>query len=165
MSALNSVLTVSRRYGSGTSAIVNRLSELYDLPVYGKDYICRNVQNKEDMKQQNDLIRELAKEPCIIVGRGASEVLKDQPNVINIYVFADRKDRIARIAKKENLSLEDAEKRVRAVDKERGAYYEKNTGKYWGDFDNYDIILDSSKYGIDRCADIIVEYLKRNNLV
>ena len=105
MSALNSVLTVSRRYGSGTSVIVNKLSELYDLPVYGKDYICRNVQNGEDMKQQNDLIRELAKNPCIIVGRGASEVLKDQSNVINIYVFADRKDRVARIAKKETCLL------------------------------------------------------------
>lgn len=164
MSALNAVLTVSRRYGSGTSVIVNRLSELYGLPVYGKDYICRNVQNKEDMEQQNALIRELAQKPCIIVGRGASEVLKDQPNVINIYIFADRKDRIARIAKKENLSPEDAEKRVKTVDRERGAYYEQNTGKYWGDFDNYDLILDSGKYGIEKCADIIVEYLRRNNL-
>lgn len=165
MSVLNAVLTVSRRYGSGTSIIVNKLSEMYGLPVYGKDYICRNVQNKEDMQQQNDLIRKLAQEPCIIVGRGASEVLKDQPNVINIYVFADKKDRIARIAEKENLSLEDAAKRVKEVDRERGAYYEKNTGKYWGDFDNYDIILDSSKYGIDKCADIIVEYLRKNNIV
>ncbi|MGI6116812.1 MAG: AAA family ATPase [Bilifractor sp.] len=162
---MNTVITVSRRYGSGTSVIVNKLASMFHIPVYGKDYICRNVQDQDDMDEQNALIKELAKEPCIIVGRGASEVLKDQPNVLNIYIFADRKDRIKRIAEKENLSLEEAEKKVKAVDRERGEYYEKNTGKYWGDFDNYDLILDSSRVGIEKCADIIVEYLRKNNII
>ena len=46
------------------------------------------------------MIKELAGHPCIILGRCASEILKDQPNVFNIYVSADKEDRIHRIMKK-----------------------------------------------------------------
>ena len=50
-------------------------------------------------ESEADAIRELAKQPCIIIGRCASEFLKDKSNVINIYVCADKEDRIKRIMK------------------------------------------------------------------
>jgi hypothetical protein len=159
------VLTFSRRYCTGVSVIADTISKRLNIPVYGKDYICKDIHNKEDIEKQNETIRNLAQESCIIIGRGASEALKEQRNVINIYVYADKEDRIKRAMKKENISKEEAIKRVKEVDTERIEYYEKNTGKFWGDMDGYDIILDSSKYGIENCADVICKYLEARCLI
>lgn len=159
------VLTFSRRYCTGVSVIANQIAKKLNIPVYGKDYICKDIHNKEDIDKQNEIIRSLAKESCIIIGRGASEALKDQKNVINIYVYADKNDRIKRAMDKENITKEEAIKKVKDVDAERIEYYEKNTGKFWGDMDGYDIIIDSSKYGIDNCADVICKYLEAKDLI
>lgn len=159
------VLTFSRRYCTGVSVIANQITKKLNIPVYGKDYICKDIHNKEDIDKQNEIIRSLAKESCIIIGRGASEALKDQKNVINIYVYADKNDRIKRAMDKENITKEEAIKKVKDVDAERIEYYEKNTGKFWGDMDGYDIIIDSSKYGIDNCADVICKYLEAKDLI
>lgn len=159
------VLTFSRRYGTGASVIASMLSQKFNIPVYGKDYICQKIQNPEDIAAQQAVIKELAKNPCIIVGRGASEVLKDQPNVINIFVSANKADRLKRIAEKEGIGLEEAAERMKKVDAERINFYEKNTGKFWGDMDNYDIIIDSSKYGIENCADVICKYLEYHDYI
>lgn len=97
------LITISRRYGTGASQIAGELSEQLGIPVYDKTHVeekmCSNSYDSEAA-----VIKELAMKPCIILGRCASEILKDQKNVFNIYVCADRKDRIARIMKKENIS-------------------------------------------------------------
>lgn len=159
------VLTFSRRYCTGASVIANELSKRFSIPVYGKDYICRALHNLEDLEEQNNIIKELAKNSCIIMGRGASEALKDNKDVVNIYVYADKQDRIKRAMVKEGISEKEAEKRIKEVDSERINFFEKNTGKFWGDMDNYDIIIDSSKYGIENCADIICNWLQHYDYI
>lgn len=162
---MNLIFTFSRRYCTGASVIAEDISKKYNIPIYGKDYICRAVHNKDSLEEQKEIIKKLAESPCIIMGRGASEVLKDYPNVINIYVYADKEDRIKRAMAKENISKSQAIKRIKEVDAERINFYEKNTGKFWGDMDNYDIIIDSSKYGIENCADIICRYLEMHDIL
>ena len=83
------VITISRRYGTGASQIAGELSEQLGIPVYDKTHVeekmCSNSYDSEAA-----VIKELAMKPCIILGRCASEILKDQKNVFNIYVCADR---------------------------------------------------------------------------
>ena len=67
--------------------------------------------------------------------------------------------------KKENISEEEAVERIRTVDRERKEFFEKNTGKYWGDFDRFDMILDSSEIGIENCADVIMKYLSYHQYI
>lgn len=74
----------------------------------------------------------MRKNPYIILGRCASEILKDQRNVFNIYVCADKEDRIRRIMKIENLPYEDAKAEIEQTDRERSEYYHEHTGKAWG---------------------------------
>ncbi len=162
---MNLVITFSRGYGTGTSIITDELSHKLNVPVYGRDYVCRQIHDEANMEEQNELIRQIAKKPCIIVGRGASETLKGQSNVLNIYIYANKEDRIKRIMKKEGISREKAEERIRFVDRERKEFFEKNTGKYWGDFDRFDMILDSSEIGIENCADVIMKYLRYHEYI
>ena len=91
--------------------------------------------------------------------------MKDQPNVFNIYIRADKEDRIKRIMKKENLSYEAAKELLEKNDKERAAYYNQNTGRVWGDVNNYHMILDTSELGVENCADILIKYFKRIEVI
>ena len=157
---MNLVITMSRRFGTGASMIAEELSKKLGIPVYDKAYI-ENALHDNNYSDETEVIRELAEKSCIILGRCASEILKDQPNVFNIYVCADKEDRIQRIMKKESISHEEAKELIEKNDRERSEYYYKNTGKVWGDVNNYHMILDTSKLGAENCADILMKYFER----
>lgn len=154
------VITMSRRYGTGASVIAHELSERLGIPVYDKVSVEEEVR-KNAFDTEAEAIRELAAKPCIILGRCASEILKEQTNLFNVYVCADKQDRIGRIMELESLSHEEAAKRVAETDAEREKYYYQHTGKTWGDVSDYHVILDTSELGIENCADILIRYFER----
>ena len=154
------VITMSRRYGTGASVIAKELSERLDIPVYDKVNVEQEI-HKNAFESEAEAIRELAEQPCIILGRCASEILKDQSNVFNIYVCAEKEDRISRVMERDMLSREDAMRRIEETDAEREKYYYQHTGKTWGDVSDYHIILDTSQWGIDNCADVLMRYFER----
>ena len=90
------VITMSRRYGTGASQIAKELSEKLQIPVYDKAIVQERTEG-DSYESEAAVIRELAEEPCIILGRCASEILKDRRNVFNIYICAEKEDRIKRI--------------------------------------------------------------------
>lgn len=161
---MNLVITMSRRFGTGASLIAKELSEKLQVPVYDKAYIEHEMKDN-NFATEAEAIKGLAKQPCIILGRCASEILKDQPNVFNVYVCADKEDRIQRIMKKESLSYEAAKAMLEENDRERSAYYNENTGKVWGDVNNYHMILDTTALGIENCANILIRYFQRVEII
>jgi len=117
---------------------------------------------------QADLIKRLADEgPCIVVGRCADYVLKDHPNLISIFVTAPkavREERIARLHP--NHPKEHYETHRQFIDKTdrlRGFYYEYYTKRRWDDLTHYDLCVDSSKMGIEKTAEYLLEYIKFRN--
>ena len=104
---MNLVITMSRRFGTGASVIAKELSQRLNIPVYDKAYIEHEIDSQHYMTEA-EAILELANEPCIILGRSASYILKDKMNVLNIYIVADKEDRIRRIMEKESLTYEAA---------------------------------------------------------
>lgn len=161
---MNLVITMSRRFGTGASLIAKELSKKLKIPVYDKAYIEHQME-ESSYATESEVIKKLAENPCIILGRCASEILADQPNVFNIYIVADKEDRVHRIMQKEDLSYEDAKIMLEQNDKARAAYYNENTGKLWGDVNNYHMILDTSKLGIENCADILMRYFEKVELI
>ena len=93
--------------------------------------------------------------------RQASDILKDRMNVLNIFVCADKEDRIHRIMEKDNLSYDDAKEKVERTDEERASYYYEHTGKTWGDVNDYHMIMDTSELGVENCADILMHYFEK----
>ena len=161
---MNLVITMSRRYGTGASLIAEELSRKLDIPVYDKAYIEHEL-HEDNFSNEADVIRELAANPCIILGRCASEILKDQVNVFNVYVCADKEDRIKRVMEKKSLSREEAKSMLERNDRERADYYNEHTGKVWGDVNNYHMILDTSQFGIQNCAGILLKYFERIEVI
>lgn len=154
------VITMSRRFGTGASIIAAELSRRLEIPVYDRAYIEQQL-NDHLYESEAEAIRRLAEKPCIILGRCASDILKDRMNVLNIFVCADKKDRIERIMKLEGLSREDAEYKIDETDAQRAMYYYEHTGKTWGDVNDYHMILDTSVLGIENCPDILMHYFEK----
>ena len=82
------VFTMSRRFGTGASIIAKELSERLHIPVYDKDDVEHGMRENA-FESVLYVFCELFFFSCIIIGRCASEFLKDKSNVINIYVCAD----------------------------------------------------------------------------
>ena len=158
------VITMSRRYGTGASVIAEELSKRLGIPVYDKVNVEQEL-SRNTYESEVEAIKGLAQKPCIILGRCASEILKDRLNVFNIYVCADKEDRIERIMKKESLTYEEAAQKIDANDRERSRYYHEHTGKAWGDVNNYHMILNTSDLGVENCADILMRYLERADYI
>ncbi len=92
---------------------------------------------------------------AVIVGRCADYVLQKQENVFSVFVHAELDHRIDRVAKRNQISREEAAKRIRNTDKQRASYYNYYTDKEWGASDSYHISIDSGVFGIDGTADIL----------
>lgn len=103
---------------------------------------------------QTEVIQQLAVQPCVIVGRCADYVLKDQ-NILSIFINAPLHDRIERVKTFYNRKERDIRALVLRTDKERKAYYEYYTDKKWGDSESYDLMINSS-IGLDLAKDLIV---------
>lgn len=111
---------------------------------------------------QKQIIQNLAEtESCIIVGKCADWILKDNPNVISIYIEAPREFCLKRVMNKMGVNEETAHTSISKTDQYRAAYYEHYTrGNYWTNPVNYDLTLNSERVGIENCVKLIKEYLK-----
>jgi hypothetical protein len=107
--------------------------------------------------EEKAIIEEIVqKGSCVIVGRCASYILKDNPDVLRVYVHANQEARIERAIKEEKLaSRAEAEEMLKKTDKKRSSFYNTHTGLDWSDMKNYDICLDSARLGIDTCVNML----------
>lgn len=109
---------------------------------------------------QAKVIKQLAEEEsCIIIGRCADYVLKDYDNVLSVFIHAPKAYCMEQAANKVSLPSKELEKYIAKVDKMRAEYYKYYTGREWTDARNYDLCLDSSKLGFERCVEEIKSYI------
>lgn len=105
---------------------------------------------------QRKVILDLAgKGPCVIVGRCADYILKDKYELLTVFIHASDESRAERIVRLYGESNEKPEKRLKDKDKRRSAYYKYYTETEWGIAKNYDISLDSGKFGLEKCVELI----------
>lgn len=115
---------------------------------------------------QAKVLKELAqKESYIVIGRCADFVLKNVTKTIRVFIYADKNDRINTESERLVLSKKEAEARIDKVDKKRADHYKYFTGKDRNDMTNYDICINTSTMGYERCADVIIDYMKHNSII
>lgn len=111
---------------------------------------------------QARIIQELARtESCVIVGKAADYVLKDFPNVLSVYVEAPRAVCVKRVMEHMNVTESEAHTMIAKTDKYRAEFYKYYThGNYWTNPVNYDMTLNSGRWSIEHCVDIIFHALQ-----
>lgn len=131
-------------------------------PSLGKDIVSPD----NLYRFQSELIKELAEnETSIIIGRCADYVLRDQENVISVFVCGDQEGKIRRLMDTFSLSRQVAIDRMKDTDKQRAKYYNYYTGRNWDAARNYDLCLNTSNMTVPEAAEQIVHYLKQKEYI
>lgn len=142
------------------SPLLRMTTDVYDgkvIPPGSKDFVsAKNLFN-----YQAEVIKRLAKtETCVIVGRAADFVLKDNPNVVSVFVHASPEFNLARAMERNSMTTEEMKKFIAVTDKYRADFYRHYTGREWSDARNYDLCLNSGKLGFEKCVEEIKAYIK-----
>lgn len=112
---------------------------------------------------QQKVIREIAStESCVIVGRLANYILRDKPDVFNVFVGADMSSKIERVVAREDCDEKQAARKIEKVERERTNHCMYFTHTHWKDLSNYDLYIKSNILGTDKTADTIIEIAKNS---
>ena len=165
----NLIEMIAKKHDLDKDTLVNddeRLSNPFFEPYinYGIDTASRSSRL---FALQSQIIREDANEgPGIFLGRCADDILWEYPDVIRIFIYAPKADRVERIMNVEGISESlAAEKIIRRMDKQRKAYYQFYTDKKWGTPEGMDFMINSSALGIDGTVKLIEEILKMKGYI
>ena len=105
---------------------------------------------------QSKIIRELAdKGPCVIVGRCADYILRERDDVLDAFIYADMDFRVKHMTEVYQQPEYAVPKWLKDRDNRRNVYYKHYTGRNWGDPQNYDVCLCTSRLGIEKAADML----------
>lgn len=124
--------------------------------------LARNENEDADyiFREQGKFIVQLVEQGnCVIAGRRADFYLKDHPNALHVYFYADMDFKVKRVCQKENCTEDEAIKKIREMDKRRRTSYEYVTGRKWADIHNYDRMICTSSLGLDKCVEEIIGLL------
>lgn len=176
------VITISREYASGGRYVGKLLSEMLGINFYDKELIDLAAKesglsqkyikeiDEASRKSENDdrifiaetkVIKELAKkESCIIVGRCADYILKDNKDVLKVFLYSDDESKKKRAIKYYGLDKDKAEKQIIKINKEREKHYKFYTNRNWKDMSNYDLILNVDSKGVEKTAELIKTYIE-----
>ena len=179
------VITISREYGSGGRYVGKLLADSLGIDFYDKElirltseksglkeeYIEKKDQTKEQLYENNNddiifiteekIIKKLAKKSCVIVGRCADYILKDNKDTLKVFLYSSDKNKIKRAVKYYNLDPTKAEKEISRINKERSKHYKFYTGRNWMDESNYDVMINVDEIGIDLTVDLLKQIVEK----
>lgn len=118
------------------------------------------LSNDTLFKIQSDTIRKIAAEnSCVIVGRCADYILREDPYCVNIFVHSPLEKRMERIVEREQLTVEEAKTRIEKTDKSRASFYNYYSNKTWGAAASYHLSVDSCALGMDETVEFIRQFV------
>ncbi len=114
-------------------------------------------------RMQFDYLRDKAKkgDSFVIVGRCSETILKDYDALVSFFILADEEDKIKRVMKREKLGKNDAKRQCRSGTWNHKFYHNYYCKGKWGDSRLYDVCINSSRFGPEKTADILEEYVCR----
>lgn len=134
------------------------------VPVFGHatDFYQSQISDENLFRLQSDAIRKAVAKGRggVFIGRCADYVLRDYPNCLNIFLSADSDERIALIASRQQVSEVEARKLMQRGDERRATYYNYYATGRWGEAANYHLCINTSKLGLEKTAQSILQYIK-----
>lgn len=121
-------------------------------------------QSTKIISAQHQLMKELASQSdCIIVGRCADVILQEY-NPMNIFIYADQQSKLKRCQSRaeanEQLTEKEILRKMKQIDKERASYRELFTEQTWGKKEAYHLCINTSNIEIKTLIPPIAEYTK-----
>jgi cytidylate kinase len=148
--------------------IEERNQSFWEYALFNQQFNCFNYippvfnfpTSLELYEKESKIISDCAqKDNCVIVGRCASYILKDNPNNFSIFLYADKALRQKRIEELYNLPPQEAKKRIEKSDIERRKYYNSYTGMDWTDATQYHLSINTGRIELDKAVSLILNYI------
>lgn len=179
----NLIISISREHGTNGKEIGKLVAKELNIPFYDKeeikDYALKNNiinsnysneelyehflsldASKEAIINQSKVIKNIANNGnAVIIGRAADYILKENKNLIKIFIYAPMDYKIKNIMKNYGDNEKQAKSHILNSNKLRSNYYSVISNKIWGDKNNYDLCIDS-KIGNENVVKIICDYVK-----
>lgn len=180
------IISISREHGTNGKRIAEEVAKALNVSFFDKEEIMkfaidhkltRNLSeqdlydnflsldaNKDAIIHQSTIIKEIAKTTdAVIVGRAVDYILKDNPRLIKIFLYAGMDYKINNIRHNYKDSKQEAEKNIVKSMKSRSMYYALISNQTWGAKENYDLCI-NCEIGNERVVKAIVEYIKNRNI-
>ena len=161
----NFIIKVAEKTGLSTEYIENNEQKRSNLAGLNNGYYTGLSNEDELFVKEAEVIKELSeKQSCVIIGRCADFVLKDRPNIIKVFIYSNKENKIKRATEIYGLDKKNAEKEITKINKLRANHYKHYTGNEWNSPENYDICVNSDTLGVEKTAEIICEMTKNKAL-
>ena len=179
----NLIISISREHGTNGKEIGRLVAKKLNIPFYDKEEIKEfaiknNMINnnysdeeiydnflsldvgKEGIINQAKVIKEIANtSSAVIIGRSADYILRENKNLIKVFIYANIDYRIKNVMKNYGDTEKEARSHIQSSDKSRSKYYSAIANRTWGDKNNYDLCIDA-KIGNEQVVKIICDYVK-----
>ena len=185
----HTIITIGRQFGSGGHEVGRGLAAQLEIPCYDKELIVaaakksglnENLFKNVDERATNSILYSLVLGSYAptngmtgmpplsmnetLVGRCADYILRDMPNVVNIFIHAGMEYRTAHVRREhledKGMSPEKLEDYILKTDKKRANFYNYYSGQRWGDAKNYHLSIDSGKLGIEKSILVIKQFIE-----
>ena len=123
-----------------------------------------NIETEDVFRAETEILKALAKEDsCVIAGRTAFYMFREHPNHLSVFIQASMLSRMARVAREQNMTREQARLTIDKVDKMRENYVKEYayTSRY--DTRNYQLVLSMDDLSEDAAVDMILNYIHSTN--
>lgn len=122
-----------------------------------------NLSNDDNLFiAETKAIKEIAeKGSCIIIGRCSNYILRDNKNVINIFLYSDDTNKVKRSVKYYGLNEKNALSEINKINKSREKHYNYYTQEEWKNLKNYDVAINVDAYGLENTVDILINLIKK----
>ena len=171
------VITINRQYGSGGKTIGYMLAEKLGIPCYSREILQRASEesgiNESMFNARDERLKRLPKfllSTNVYSGEllppeskeftSDENLLKDDPDMISVYVHADHDFQMKSALERVSMSEKEMEKYIERTNKYRSDFYHYHTGRSWDDAENYDLCINSGKLGFEKTVELIESYIK-----
>ena len=179
----NLIISISREHGTNGKEIGKIVAQKLNIPFYDKEEIkefaiknnlindnCSDEEiydnflsldvSKEAIINQTKVIKKIANiSNAVIIGRSADYILRENKNLIKIFIYASMDYKIENVMKNYGDNEKQAKNHILDSDKSRSNYYSAIANRNWGDKNNYDLCIDA-KIGNENVVKIICDYVK-----
>ena len=160
------VAKLAEETGLSSEYIENNEQKRGALETLNNGYYSGLSNSDELFIKESELIKKVASEnSCVIVGRCADFILKENKNVFKVFVYSNMENKIKRTTNIYGLDKNKAEKEINRINKLRANHYKYYTEKDWNNPSNYDICINSDSLGVEKAADLICEMIKEKALL
>ena len=163
------IVALGREFGSGGHYVGEKIAEYFGISYYDRRILEdiaeeKNIRieylEKYDEQKRNIFFSRSVNGYTNSIEEIVAEMFRGDERLVSIFVLGDKEDRIKRVSKRHNISLEEAAVKVARHDKSRKKYHNRHSEIKWGDSRGYDICINSTRLGIDKTAELLEAFIR-----